>query len=230
MYFLYVIVYSLGYYVYVNAFQLNKNEDEFLTANLLRAVVDRINKDYSNNYADVERNGFTIRTRLSPMKEEDDEPNYSEMMDDENIIPSLRDTEYLQHGPLWGHQFMTGGAGEGKQNLKPEGSVSNKNEVKTDAVLPAYCNPPNPCPVGFSAEAGCIQQFENTAAFSREYQAAQKCMCDSEHMFDCPSSHEFSYDNDLDFEQIVNRYKITNPFLQGEMLPIAAKKGINIGY
>lgn len=42
------------------------------------------------------------------MKEEDDEPNYSEMMDDENIIPSLRDTEYLQHGPLWGHQFMTG--------------------------------------------------------------------------------------------------------------------------
>lgn len=59
-----------------------------------------------------------------------------------------------------------------------------------------------------AAEAGCIQQFENTAAFSREYQAAQKCMCDSEHMFDCPSSHEFSYDNDLDFEQIVNRYKV----------------------
>lgn len=46
--------------------------------------------------------------------------------------------------------FITGGAGEGKQNLKPEGSIPNKNEVKTDAVLPAYCNPPNPCPFGYT--------------------------------------------------------------------------------
>ncbi len=58
-------------------------------------------------------------------------------------------------------------------------------EVKTDAVLPAYCNPPNPCPVGFTAEDGCIETFENTAAFSRAYQASQDCMCDTEHMFDC---------------------------------------------
>lgn len=27
--------------------------------------------------------------------------------------------------------------------------------------------------------------FENTAAFSRDYQSAQECMCDGEHMFDC---------------------------------------------
>lgn len=56
-----------------------------------------------------------------------------------------------------------------------------------------------------TVEDGCIQRFENTAAFSREYQSAQKCMCDTEHMFDCPASHEFSYDNDLDFDQIVRR-------------------------
>lgn len=43
-----------------------------------------------------------------------------------------------------------GGAGEGVQTLNPENPVRNKNEVKTDATLPAYCNPPNPCPVGYT--------------------------------------------------------------------------------
>lgn len=47
---------------------------------------------------------------------------------------------------------ITGGAGEGVQTLNPENPVRNKNEVKTDATLPAYCNPPNPCPVGYSGE------------------------------------------------------------------------------
>lgn len=45
-----------------------------------------------------------------------------------------------------------GGAGEGIQTLNPENPVRNKNEVKTDATLPAYCNPPNPCPVGYTGK------------------------------------------------------------------------------
>jgi hypothetical protein len=61
-------------------------------------------------------------------------------------------------------------------------------QVKSDAVLPAYCNPPNPCPVGHTAEDGCLEIFENTAAFSRAYQGSQDCMCDTEHMFDCHAS------------------------------------------
>lgn len=36
--------------------------------------------------------------------------------------------------------------------LNPENPVKNKNEVKTDATLPAYCNPPNPCPVGYTGK------------------------------------------------------------------------------
>lgn len=63
-----------------------------------------------------------------------------------------------------------------------------KQQVKTDATLPAYCDPPNPCPVGMTEEQGCTMDFENTASFSREYQAAQECMCDAEHMFECPAS------------------------------------------
>lgn len=101
--------------------------------------------------------------------------------------PSIRDQEYLQHSSLWGNQYMQGGAGEGKQRLKPDGSIKNGQAIKTDAVLPAYCNPPNPCPKGYTAADSCLEDFTNTAAFSRDYQVAQECMCDSEHMFDCPA-------------------------------------------
>ena len=108
---------------------------------------------------------------------------------------NLRDQEFLEHSSLIGHQYVQGGAGEGVQRLKPDGSIANIQVVKTDAVLPSYCNPPNPCPVGYSAQDGCLEEFENTAAFSREYQSTQECMCDTEHMFDCPGATE---DNELD--------------------------------
>ncbi|KAM7299678.1 uncharacterized protein ISCGN_020244, partial [Ixodes scapularis] len=44
-------------------------------------------------------------------------------------------------------------------------------------------------------EDGCLEEFENTATFSREYQSAQDCMCDSEHMFDCPGATQ---ENEID--------------------------------
>jgi hypothetical protein len=45
--------------------------------------------------------------------------------------------------------FNLGGAGEGRQYLSPSGEIPNRPEVKTDEELPAYCDPPNPCPLGF---------------------------------------------------------------------------------
>lgn len=50
-------------------------------------------------------------------------------------------------------------------------------------MLPAYCEPPNPCPVGFTASDNCLDDFENSAEFSRNFQAQQQCLCDREHMF-----------------------------------------------
>ena len=72
-------------------------------------------------------------------------------------------------------------------------SGSSKGHLK-GGVLPAYCDPPNPCPKGYTAEDGCIEveEFDNEAEFSRNYQAAQSCMCDSEHMFSCPQDNSFS--------------------------------------
>lgn len=100
-----------------------------------------------------------------------------------NSHPSIRDQEYVQHSSMWGHQYVNGGASE-------IGHHHFKFPPKSDDKLPAYCDPPNPCPVGYTEEQNCLADFENTAAFSRDYQAAQDCMCDAEHMFDCPSAEK----------------------------------------
>lgn len=67
------------------------------------------------------------------------------------------------------------------------GKLPSRPRVKNEVTLPAYCNPPNPCPVGYTEDQKCQTDFENTSTFSRDYQAAQECMCDNEHMFDCPT-------------------------------------------
>jgi len=213
---------------------------------LLENVISQLEKDIVKSEMDSKYLQF------GRMKTNEQEPfaestDYEDEVDETNIMPSIRDNEYMQHSSLWGAQYMSGGAGEGVQTLNPENPVRNKNEVKTDATLPAYCNPPNPCPVGYTEEDGCITDFENTAAFSREYQESQECMCDSEHMFDCGRSNTGGTKNNVDVDELVRKFQVEdehkslvakkfhvkkafNPYLQGEFLPIAAKKGINIGF
>lgn len=98
-------------------------------------------------------------------------------------------SEYIDHPlALVGHQYVQGGAGEGKQLLGPDGTFENVQVIKTDHAVPSYCDPPNPCPIGFTADDGCLENFVNSASFSREYQAKQQCSCDNEHsLFNCAS-------------------------------------------
>ena len=70
------------------------------------------------------------------------------------------------------------------QSAGPPESINPAN-----TMLPAYCDPPNPCPIGYTSADGCIENFENTSEFSRRYQASQNCICDTEHMFDCPEEN-----------------------------------------
>ncbi|GAB6027740.1 hypothetical protein CHUAL_001976 [Chamberlinius hualienensis] len=155
---------------------------------LLRQVVEKMS---GNDRLDSFLNYPTERRVQKQMDDENDglqSSDYTDLLDPQEAM--IRDQEFLQHSSLWGHQYVQGGAGEGKQHLKPDGSMKNIHEIKTDGVLPAYCDPPNPCPNGATSIDGCLENFVNTAAFSREYQAAQDCMCDTEHMFDCPSSSQ----------------------------------------
>lgn len=160
---------------------------------------------------------------------------------DLTMHPSLRDREYMSHGHLLGNMLaqFPPGSSYGTMRIKPSGgnSPSATTERKTEGVLPAYCNPPNPCPIGYSASDSCMETFQNTAAFSRSYQSQQECMCDTEHMFDCPDTtrdteigalarsiqNEGALDSTLD--KIMDEMR-RNPYLQGDKLPVAAKKGV----
>ncbi|EYC30136.1 hypothetical protein Y032_0005g2469 [Ancylostoma ceylanicum] len=86
-----------------------------------------------------------------------------------------RDAENVP-GPLaFGNKYITGGAGEGEQKLREEENFQQRQEVKSDNVLPAYCEPPNPCPVGYTAADGCIEEFENSGSSGLHRRPATEC-------------------------------------------------------
>ena len=55
-----------------------------------------------------------------------------------------------------------------KRSAQPD--QNSGKSAAAAAMLPAYCDPPNPCPLGYTAADGCIEDFENTSEFSRRYQ------------------------------------------------------------
>ncbi|KAK6183518.1 hypothetical protein SNE40_010988 [Patella caerulea] len=92
---------------------------------------------------------------------------------------NLRDQEHLEQSSLYGYQSMSGGTADGKPNEK---------QVKSDKSLPAYCNPPNPCPIGKTAKDNCREDFQNSAENNKKLLDEQECPCDTEHMFSCPDN------------------------------------------
>jgi len=118
------------------------------------------------------------------------------------------------------------------QDIAPE-PKPQPAPVHPSTMLPAYCDPPNPCPIGYTSADGCIEDFENTSDFSRRYQATQKCICDTEHMFDCPEENAHRGPEDIaavnilaNIPGLVNTDSDNNPYMDGQKLPVAAKKGI----
>jgi len=115
---------------------------------------------------------------------------------------------------------------------KTQPAVSKANPIHANPMLPAYCDPPNPCPIGYSSADGCIEDFENTSEFSRRFQGTQKCICDTEHMFDCPEENTHRGAEDITAVNILSGIPglmttggDNNPYLDGQKLPVAAKKG-----
>ena len=135
-----------------------------------------------------------VHVLLQSDDEYDDQDQYSEELHLDDFIPDNdeddfgfkndpKDEETETHSSLIaGHQYVSGGAGEGKQYLHPDGAVDNKEEVKSDEDLPAYCDPPNPCPVGYVGEDCDLREYAQfTAEYSKSYQEQQNCMCDDDH-------------------------------------------------
>ncbi|ESO83500.1 hypothetical protein LOTGIDRAFT_133209 [Lottia gigantea] len=90
---------------------------------------------------------------------------------------NLRDQEHLEQSSLYGYQSMSGKFFGGNDGGKQ----------KSDKSLPAYCNPPNPCPIGKTAKDNCLEGFVNSAENNKKLLDEQECPCDTEHMFSCPA-------------------------------------------
>uniref|UniRef100_A0A0B6Y076 Neuroendocrine protein 7B2 n=1 Tax=Arion vulgaris TaxID=1028688 RepID=A0A0B6Y076_9EUPU len=101
--------------------------------------------------------------------------------DSPHSVAHQRDQEHIEHSDLHGFQSVSGGTVVG---------ASNNKEVKSDKQLPAYCNPPNPCPVGMKVTENCVENFKNTAENNQKLLSQQICSCDTEHMFSCPSGSQ----------------------------------------
>lgn len=144
--------------------------------------------DLVNSNEDVRKLGAYLELKLRDLETE---ASQQEDLPSSTLPSESRygGSEYIDHPlSLAGHQFVQGGAGEGSQLLGPDGTFENVQVIKSDSAVPSYCNPPNPCPIGYTASDGCLENFINSASFSREYQAKQKCSCDNEHsLFNCAS-------------------------------------------
>ncbi|XP_057657537.1 neuroendocrine protein 7B2 isoform X1 [Diorhabda carinulata] len=236
-----------------------QGKGNILSGLFLRDLVNRINGKQIAEGDGISYLDFTEgmpldgRSLTRGLEEEPMFPLDYDSIREMDIHPSIRDQEYLKHSTLWSKQFPNGDRDE-VQGLQ-HGGMKTKDRLKSETTLPAYCSPPNPCPVGYTATQGCIEDFENTATFSRRYQAAQDCMCDTEHMFECPDSNDMDdnentvdlYDG-FELERMLQSVKLNqllsntnmitkkflrkkdhhNPFLNGEKLPVAAKKGNNV--
>ncbi|XP_041911022.1 neuroendocrine protein 7B2 isoform X3 [Arvicola amphibius] len=125
--------------------------------------------------------------------------------------------EYPAHQAtnLVGPQSIEGGAHEGLQHLGPFGNIPNIVAELTGDNIPkdfsedqGYPDPPNPCPLGKTADDGCLENAPDTAEFSREFQLNQ-------HLFD--PEHDYPG---------LGKWSI-NPYLQGKKLDnVVAKKSV----
>lgn len=140
---------------------------------------------------------YDLESRSSP-NEDWSNVGYQEPTLNDDIFSeaSIRDQEYQENSPLWGYQSVSGGTGDGKDNPK---------QVKTDKVLPAYCNPPNPCPIGYTADDNCVENFENTPDNNRNLMKQQECPCDKEHMFSCPADSRISTKSGSSLDSVIDQ-------------------------
>jgi hypothetical protein len=214
--------------------------EDMLMQNLYKRLSQIDSIYFANNLDDEPRDGYR-----SSRDDETDAMNKDGGLGREMTAAAIRDSEYIQHSSNAGSDgfiHMTGGAGEGKQHLMPDGSVDNIKvggmpPVKSDESLPFYCHPPNPCPKGLTSEDGCQEGIEDSADVQKEWinnmQQHGYCTCDHEHMFDCPDiqtlEHKIGADSRPSFNEVVDKILADNKagatYMSGEKREtVVAKK------
>lgn len=79
-----------------------------MRSKLLENVISQLEKDIVKSEMDSK---YTQFGRMKTTEQEpmiDTNADYEDEVDETNIVPSIRDNEYMQHSTLWGAQYMSG--------------------------------------------------------------------------------------------------------------------------
>lgn len=83
-----------------------KQDSEYVRNKLLENVISQLEKDIVKSEMD---NKYIQFGRMKTTEQEPtDTTDYEEEVGETNIVPSIRDNEYLQHSSLWGAKYMSG--------------------------------------------------------------------------------------------------------------------------
>ncbi|CAF2754691.1 unnamed protein product [Rotaria sp. Silwood2] len=109
----------------------------------------------------------------------------------EYLSALIRDREQEVHSPfINGDKYVSGGD---RHHLSPKDEILNRPKVITYEELSSYCNPPNPCPLGFEADDCDISPMSTfTSEYSQLYQSEQNCQCDNAHE-KCSANRIFNF-------------------------------------
>ncbi|KAL3316117.1 hypothetical protein Ciccas_005240 [Cichlidogyrus casuarinus] len=232
-----IVVLLLGLVVAVNA----RNYEEFLANSLAhnmalrddylskepkaRHLMDQLARhpllQDSDEYSPSDESEWNRLVRYLNNDEQMNENEPIMVTQREKVEPRSQETVFQNH--LNGKHQIVGGSSEVGEwldyALQGAGAQDDdeslpsglgKEDVKEDK-LPTYCNPPNPCPIGYdqnSLTSPCDDHIENNREFQEEWNRRQmengECACDTEHMKRCP-------------REIVARESVTgSPFMRGQ--------------
>ncbi|CAL8079345.1 unnamed protein product [Calicophoron daubneyi] len=105
-----------------------------------------------------------------------------------------------------------------------DGSYDVVQPFKNDK-LPAYCDPPNPCPIGYDPDrlpTPCDSSTNYTMELNREWilqkVAVGECTCDTEHMESCSLPYAKSRPGSMyaKYANMRTQAFLDNPYMQGQ--------------
>lgn len=83
-------------------------DSEYMRTKLLENVISQLQKDIVKSEMDGKYAQQFGRMKTTEQQLQEPPADYEDGADEINIMPSIRDNEYMQHSTLWGSQYMSG--------------------------------------------------------------------------------------------------------------------------
>lgn len=120
---------------------------------MIRNIIDRMSNelvDAADSYLDYQDDIHVNDDFYKGNEYSGKIPFDYDRFDELNPNPSTRDQEYLKHSTLVSNQQLNDNS-DSSHKIELAGHKGIKEE-KNKNPLPAYCTPPNPCPIGYTSK------------------------------------------------------------------------------